>query len=135
MLTVDELAYQLSTTMATLLVVYPLSLETAIAAARIAGIASDRILLFGEVRMTGFPCMNELIDLGLRENPVFRERLLSRGEAKTKIALLSFSSGTTGKPKVLDSTNRFGAELNVLIVGCGDPSLLAYRQRDSDGGS
>lgn len=38
---------------------------------------------------------------GLARGPSFVERRLELGEAKTKLALLNFSSGTTGKPKAV----------------------------------
>ena len=38
---------------------------------------------------------------GLSKQPTFEERKLQPGEAKTKIALLNFSSGTTGRPKAV----------------------------------
>lgn len=48
--------------------------------------------------------VQHLIERGLGElnanGPAFIERRLAKGEAKTKVAFLSFSSGTTGKPKV-----------------------------------
>jgi 4-coumarate--CoA ligase len=41
-----------------------------------------------------------LVTQGLASPPRFTERKLRSGEGKTKVAFLSFSSGTTGKPKV-----------------------------------
>ena len=38
--------------------------------------------------------------LSLPGPPLFTERKLAKGENQKKIAFLSFSSGTTGKPKV-----------------------------------
>ncbi|KAI6030702.1 hypothetical protein F5J12DRAFT_954393 [Pisolithus orientalis] len=46
-----------------------------------------------------FPTVRGLIDQGLSAFPSFRERRLSPGEGKTKVAFLNFSSGTTGMPK------------------------------------
>jgi acyl-CoA synthetase (AMP-forming)/AMP-acid ligase II len=52
-------------------------------------------------RDDGLPTVQTLIEDGLRlGQPQFVERKLEKGEAKTKVAFLSFSSGTTGKPKV-----------------------------------
>ena len=54
--------------------------------------------------MGGFATLDALIGMGLTkynvEGKIFSERRLTKGEAKTKLAFLSFSSGTTGKPKV-----------------------------------
>ena len=46
------------------------------------------------------PDVHEFITYGLAHRPNFVERRLRPGEGRTKIAFLSFSSGTTGKPKV-----------------------------------
>jgi 4-coumarate--CoA ligase len=44
--------------------------------------------------------LDDLVAEGLNKEPHFVERRLQPREAKTKVAFLSFSSGTTGKPKV-----------------------------------
>lgn len=45
--------------------------------------------------------MDDLIADGLRKVISYTERRLGPGEGKTKLAFLSFSSGTTGKPKAV----------------------------------
>jgi 4-coumarate--CoA ligase len=82
---------------AAVIIAHSSSLHTALGAARVAGIPSDRVITFDE---SGQPTVDSIIQLGLRNKPAFVERRLKKGEAKTKVALLSFSSGTTGKPKV-----------------------------------
>ena len=82
---------------ATLIIAHPSSLHTALDAARAAKIPSTRVITFGESNQ---PTVDSIIQLGLRNEPAFVERKLKKGEAKTKVALLCFSSGTTGKPKV-----------------------------------
>ena len=73
-------------------------------AAKMSGIPHDRlVLLGGPERVTpNFSGHNvhNLIEHGLTQEANFVERRLEPGEAKTKVALLLFSSGTTGKPKV-----------------------------------
>lgn len=44
------------------------------------------------------PTIGSLIAFGMNL-PAFSQRILNPGEAKTKLAFLSFSSGTTGLPK------------------------------------
>jgi 4-coumarate--CoA ligase len=44
--------------------------------------------------------VQNVIDEGLASTSTFQERVLQPGEGKTKVAFLSFSSGTTGRPKV-----------------------------------
>lgn len=60
--------------------------------------------------------VQSLIDRGLGDlndnRPQFVERRLQKGEARTKVAFLSFSSGTTGKPKVCYISRRFMPGLN-----------------------
>jgi 4-coumarate--CoA ligase len=71
-------------------------------AAHRASISEDRIILFDQPNTSSrLPTVQDLIDTGLRRDATFIERRLAPGEAKTKIAFLSFSSGTTGRPKVL----------------------------------
>lgn len=101
--TADELVYQLTSTKTSLIIAHPSCIDTALAACHTAGLSSDRIVLFDPVLNLNFPCFStvrELIADGQNREPNFVERTLNVGEAKTKLALLSFSSGTTGKPKV-----------------------------------
>jgi len=44
---------------------------------------------------------DDLVKEGLAQEIKFRERLLRPGEGKTKVAFMCFSSGTTGRPKVI----------------------------------
>ena len=102
--TAGELTYQLSVTNALILLTHPDNLTTALVAARQAGIAADHIFLMDELRVKTpipFPTVSDLVKEGLSKPDSFSERKLSAGEGKTKIAFFSFSSGTTGKPKVL----------------------------------
>jgi acyl-coenzyme A synthetase/AMP-(fatty) acid ligase len=82
---------------ATLIIAHPSSLHTALDAAHTARIPSDRVITFGESTQ---PTVESIIQLGLQNEPAFVERRLKKGEGKTKIAFLNFSSGTTGTPKV-----------------------------------
>jgi 4-coumarate--CoA ligase len=102
--TPEELAYQLSTTKASVLIAHPDVLKSAISAAHHVGIPSGHIIPLDTIRgprtSNLAPDLHELIAHGLADRPNFVERRLKPGEARTKIAFLSFSSGTTGKPKV-----------------------------------
>jgi len=80
-----------------LIITHSSCLGTALAAAQASSLPSERIITFdGSGQMT----VDNLIQGGLRSGPNFVERKLQKGEAKTKVAFLSLSSGTTGKPKV-----------------------------------
>jgi 4-coumarate--CoA ligase len=83
------------------MVVHPDCLATALSAARVAGLPSDRIVLLNSGCLgPNLVTVDNLINEGLKTESTFVERKLRAGEAKTKLAFLSFSSGTTGKPKV-----------------------------------
>ncbi|CAL1695160.1 unnamed protein product [Somion occarium] len=101
--TADELAYQLEVTKAKLLITHSGSLSTALTAARDSGISEDRIVILDSQSGTSspYPNIESLVREGLARGPSFVERRLELGEAKTKLALLNFSSGTTGKPKAV----------------------------------
>ncbi|KAI0308291.1 amp dependent CoA ligase [Multifurca ochricompacta] len=103
--TPEELAYQISATKAAVLIAHPDSLDNAIKAAQQAGISLDRVIPLNTVHGAGpaiAPDLHELIAYGLGRQPNFTERKLDPGEGKTKIAFLSFSSGTTGRPKAVE---------------------------------
>ena len=99
---VNELLYQLQATKSVILIADSNGLAVAEAAAKQYGLPSDRILVFNAVgsfhgRKVS---VEEMIKLGRTRAPSFTERRLNPGEGKTKVAFLSFSSGTTGRPKV-----------------------------------
>jgi len=99
---VNELLYQLQATKSVILIADSNGLAVAEAAAKQYGLPSDRILVFNAVgsfhgRKVS---VEEMIKLGRTHAPSFTERRLNPGEGKTKVAFLSFSSGTTGRPKV-----------------------------------
>ncbi|KAH8992514.1 amp dependent CoA ligase [Lactarius akahatsu] len=81
----EELTHQITTAKASILIAHPDSLKVALLAAHNAGIPPDRLITYG-----------------LAHQPYFVERALRPGEGRTKIAFLSFSSGTTGKPKAVE---------------------------------
>lgn len=95
--TANELSYQIHVIRPSLIITHSSCLGTALAAAQASSLPSERIITFdGSGQMT----VDNLIQGGLRSGPNFVERKLQKGEAKTKVAFLSLSSGTTGKPKV-----------------------------------
>ncbi|KAG6844471.1 hypothetical protein H0H87_006695 [Tephrocybe sp. NHM501043] len=98
----DELFYQLEQTKASLIITHPNSINTAVSAARKAKVPLDRLVLFGTCHdlAAHYLTVSALIEKFLTMGQIFDERNLEPGEAKTKLAFLSFSSGTTGKPKV-----------------------------------
>ncbi|KAI0657465.1 amp dependent CoA ligase [Cubamyces menziesii] len=105
--TADELTYQLSATKARVLIAHPAALSVALEAARGAGIPAERVVLFNddagvaEPRARGHVTIEQLVAEGLEQTQRFVERRLGPGEGKRKLAFLSFSSGTTGRPKAV----------------------------------
>ncbi|OCH94571.1 acetyl-CoA synthetase-like protein [Obba rivulosa] len=98
----EELVYQLKLTGAKLLLVHPTCLPTALEAARIAKFSPVYMALIEPADVAvSLPTVPDLIEDGLSRPPSFNERHLHPGEAKTKVAYLILSSGTTGKPKAV----------------------------------
>lgn len=79
-------------------------LETATAAAFLTGLSTDRILIIDDRQVkagpNNMPNVSALISLGERAVMTYEELSLRPGEGRKKIALLAWSSGTTGNPKV-----------------------------------
>ncbi|KAG1733049.1 uncharacterized protein EDB91DRAFT_1301160 [Suillus paluster] len=107
---IHDLQYQLKVVHASVIIAHSSSLDTALAAARAAGLPSDHVITLDESNQI---TVDTLIQQGLRSEPNFIERRLRKGEAKTKVAFLSFSSGTTGKPKAV-AISHFGPIMNVI---------------------
>ncbi|KAJ7644293.1 hypothetical protein FB45DRAFT_1053078 [Roridomyces roridus] len=109
-----ELEFQLRATKASLIITYPDALDTATAAAKAYGLPLDRIVVFSVAGMStgNFVTIDTLVKRGsgLKKAPEFK---LKPGEAKTKVALLSFSSGTTGTPKAV-AIPHFAVIANIL---------------------
>lgn len=114
--TAEELAHQLTLSGSRLLVTHAASLPAATEAAKIAGLPLDRVIVLGRTPSPSrHPTVDELVAAGLSKLPQFVERRLSPGEAKTKVAFLCFSSGTTGKPKAVQ-VSHYAMISNVIQV-------------------
>ncbi|KAH9829669.1 amp dependent CoA ligase [Rhodofomes roseus] len=101
--TSEELQYQLNMTKANAIIVHPSNLHVALDAARAVGIPAERIILFDVpgVAIGSQTTISEFVGEGMSKPLSFTERRLKPGEARTKLAFLSLSSGTTGKPKAV----------------------------------
>ncbi|EKM79072.1 hypothetical protein AGABI1DRAFT_40522 [Agaricus bisporus var. burnettii JB137-S8] len=101
----NELLYQLQATKATILIAHPDVLSVAEAASRQYGLSPERLLIFNtstSKNQTKITSIEDVIQLGRTHAlSTFQERKLKPGEGKTKLAFLSFSSGTTGRPKAV----------------------------------
>lgn len=102
----------------------------ALDAARIVGLSAGRVVLFDPVPGSPQANVQDLVTEGLKGSLRFTERRLKPGEAKKKLALFCFSSGTTGKPKVIDSelTLYVAADMGSRFSGSDDITLQYNRQ-------
>ncbi|EJF61698.1 amp dependent CoA ligase [Dichomitus squalens] len=99
--TAEELVYQIQTAKATVLFVHPDALPVGLEAARATGIRDDRIVVFDAVPGDNHLTVTDLVKEGLLQPKRYVEPRLKPGEGRTKIALLCFSSGTTGRAKAV----------------------------------
>ncbi|KAJ7751240.1 amp dependent CoA ligase [Mycena maculata] len=128
--TADELVHQLSTTKAALILCYADFLPTALAAAKTVGLSEDRVVVIEPSAASPFKgkheTLSKLVAFGSSKPQNYVERKLRPGEAKTKVAFYSFSSGTTGKPKAVIIPH-YAFTANVIQTaahyGITDPSV------------
>ncbi|KIY53159.1 acetyl-CoA synthetase-like protein [Fistulina hepatica ATCC 64428] len=98
--TANELAHQFEIAKAKAVIASVSALPAATAAAKKAGISMSHVACLPsaeEMAPQGILTVQDLIQAGNREKKQYQERRFEPGEAKTKVALLAFSSGTTGK--------------------------------------
>lgn len=80
--------------------------------------------------------LQQLVDYGLSKEQAFVEPILKPGEAKKKLAFFSFSSGTTGKPKVRLILYSLYRNMNALTTNHAGSSYcapFAYIEHRTDG--
>ncbi|KAJ3076857.1 hypothetical protein HDU98_011718 [Podochytrium sp. JEL0797] len=110
----NELAFQLKDSGAKYIFAHPAFLETTLAAAKIAGIPEHRIVLFDDASVT-YPgptrrTFNQICSRNTVPAPVVK---FTHEEITQKPAYLCYSSGTTGLPKGVETT-QFNVIANVL---------------------
>ncbi|UZO21568.1 uncharacterized protein OCT59_013955 [Rhizophagus irregularis] len=115
--TVDEVAYQLKDSGAKYIVVFPSLLSKAIEAADAVNIPRSNIFLFGneeidEIKLYSFLKSEREV------NPIE----YSPEEAKSTTAYLSYSSGTTGKNKGVETTHS-NIVTNLAQIGCNNDDV------------
>ncbi|KAF2708014.1 acetyl-CoA synthetase-like protein [Pleomassaria siparia CBS 279.74] len=99
--TVSEMVHQISNTQASLLLVHPSLAETAIAAARKAGLPKERIFLFSDTpnaSAEGLRDWREFLPSTSEADAYQFPHISERGSTMTT-ATVNYSSGTTGLPK------------------------------------
>ncbi|KAJ7472321.1 phenylacetyl-CoA ligase [Mycena galericulata] len=103
MLTCGELVHQFQIALPSIIFVHSDCLTSVVRAAAVVGVHSDRVIIMDTIGSSGpaeFRNLDGLINEA-RSLPDFRERVLAPGEAKSTIAFLAPSSGTTGTQKVV----------------------------------
>ncbi|KAF9515516.1 hypothetical protein BS47DRAFT_1371999 [Hydnum rufescens UP504] len=159
--TVSELGYQLTTTKATLIIAHSACLSVAQETARKIQFPQDRIVCleppsvpfhhqcaeFNAKKLTSsrtspraIVTVENLIERGLSDlnitGPKFVERRLQPGEGKSKLAFLSLSSGTTGKPKAV-AISHYAPISNLIQAAVywrlNDPTVPFEERRCRDG--
>ncbi|KAF8167711.1 amp dependent CoA ligase [Crassisporium funariophilum] len=134
---VEELKHQLSLTKAKLIVVHPACLSTVRTAAREVGLSDDFIVVLDDTdaACTSLPTVEQLISFGSSKPENYAALRFKAGEAKKTIAFLSFSSGTTGKPKAV-AISHYSVIANVIQMAAhyrlNDPSWPEKRMSPGD---
>lgn len=96
--TPTELVHQLKLSKSKFLLTHPMFIKAALEAASQAGIAPANIFLISKAENLFHVNVPDLVEIG-KTAPEIVPLRLSPTEAKTKIAFLNFSSGTSGLPK------------------------------------
>ncbi|KXN93402.1 Long-chain-fatty-acid--CoA ligase [Leucoagaricus sp. SymC.cos] len=131
----DELCHQLRTADITFMIVHSTVLEVSLQAAGQCGLSDDRIVLLDKsphgtvsndrhhaFTVSSFKNLPDLIATGLNRPCSFKERTLRAGEGKSKVALLFWSSGTTGTPKVCNLP--YSPSDLLCVVGIGEAKII-----------
>jgi 4-coumarate--CoA ligase len=96
--TSSELVHQLKLSKSKYILTHPLFLKATMEAANQVGIPESNIFLIAKDNSSKLPNVPNLVELG-KSSPEIIPLKLKPGESKTKVALLNFSSGTSGLPK------------------------------------
>lgn len=96
--TPHELVHQLKLSKSKYILTHPAFVKSAIEAAGKVGIPNSNIFLIAKGENLPFITVPDLVEIG-KTAPEIVPLKLAPGEAKKKVALLNFSSGTSGLPK------------------------------------
>lgn len=135
-LTTPELVYQLQIARPSLLIAHAGNLPNALDAASATGLAHTHVLVLDAHKLTKpFPLSYTAMDGAIGHGaacPHIPELQFTSGEAKRTIAVLCFSSGTTGKPKAV-AVSHYNVICNLVQTatsnGLTDSPTLPQEQR------
>jgi 4-coumarate--CoA ligase len=123
--TSEELVHQLQVIKPALILTHEDSLKAVLSACRTVGIPEDRCAIFQSGgATTNLASVDQLVESGKNHAKSFVPKSLAPGEGKTRHAFISFSSGTTGKPKAIPISH-YNAIANVIQTAvhwkCNNP--------------
>ncbi|KAJ7182711.1 amp dependent CoA ligase [Mycena crocata] len=129
MLTTEELVHQFRIAMPSIIFLHTTSLASVLQAAAAVGFQSERIVIIdtiGSCGPAGFKNLDNLIHEG-PSLPAFLEKKLGPGEAKTAVAFLAPSSGTTGtqKASILPSQNHSSHQSYWQVVAISHYNVIS----------
>ncbi|KAF7767894.1 hypothetical protein Agabi119p4_7137 [Agaricus bisporus var. burnettii] len=142
--TADELCHQLRTANVTFMIVHSTVLDVSLHAARVCGLPDDRIILLDQPgyavgnlstsKYTPMPPRGMVPDLIAKGSNIpccFTEQTFQRGEGKHRVALLAWSSGTTGTPKAV-AISHYGVIANVVQMAAQSSNSRASHYGPGD---
>lgn len=98
-----QTVYLLNLAKPSLVIAHSSNLAVALEAAKAIGLNQNRVITIDPNTKRNVEHISCLLKDGDVASPRFTDIQLGKGEAKTLVAFLCFSSGTTGKPKVSSS--------------------------------
>ncbi|KAG6916030.1 hypothetical protein DXG01_008753 [Tephrocybe rancida] len=127
-----ELLRQLKMAKVTFIIAHSSNIATVLSAARLAGLPPNRVILIDQgLTYSSKPRISNVHDLiqdGIKKNFNFKERILEPGEGRRKVALLSWSSGTTGNPKAVEISH-YALIANIIQMATHNQAEKALRSR------
>ncbi|KAG6819775.1 hypothetical protein H0H93_008782 [Arthromyces matolae] len=130
-----ELLRQLKIAKISFIIAHSSNISAVLTAAR-PDLPCERIILIDQVplrfSMPRIENVPNLIQEGIKKNLKVQERVFAPGEGRTKVALLSWSSGTTGKQKAV-ALSHYGLIANILQMAAHNQSETTSCFRNSRG--